>query len=152
VVVLCTNCDLNFGRLAAVASFLRELVQWIDLDAAAAAVAPGAAGAARGKIPASSRANRAEVDGTVQQQELADVIAATMSIRFNGRSLSQLCTMGSITVDECKQSVAYREFFAQGRQEGKVKGRQDGRRDEAASVLSSKSTATAPPSQATPPP
>jgi predicted transposase YdaD len=70
------------------------------------------------------------VAGTAQEQDLADVIAATLISRFNGRSISQLCAMGSITIDEFTQSVAYREIFGQGRQEG----RQEGRRDEAAAV------------------
>jgi predicted transposase YdaD len=74
------------------------------------------------------------VAGTAQEQDLADVIAATLISRFNGRSISQLCAMGSITIDEFTQSVAYREIFGQGRQEGCQEGRQEGRRDEAAAV------------------
>jgi hypothetical protein len=35
VVVLCPNRRLNFGRPAAVAEFLRERVQWIELEPAA---------------------------------------------------------------------------------------------------------------------
>jgi len=50
--------------------------------------------------------------------------------------------MGSITASEFTQSVAYREIFGQGRQEGRQEGEaigrqeglQEGRRDEAASV------------------
>ena len=119
------------------AEFLRERVQWIELEPAA--TDPTAAPLLRAlallvqpeaQIPASSAAIRAEVAGTAQEQDLADVIAATLISRFNGRSISQLCAMGSITIDEFTQSVAYREIFGQGRQEG----RQEGRRDEAAAV------------------
>jgi len=60
------------------------------------------------------------VAGTAQEQDLADVIAATLISRFNGRSISQLCAMGSITASEFTQSVAYQEIFGQGRQEGEA--------------------------------
>jgi hypothetical protein len=45
---------------------------------------------------------------------LADVIAASLITRFNGRSLKELCAMGGITLDGFNQSVAYREIFGQG--------------------------------------
>jgi len=116
-----------------VAEFLRERVQWIELEPAA--TDPTAPPLLRAlallvqpeeQIPASSAEIRAEVAGTAQEQELADVIAATLISRFNGRSISQLCAMGSITVDEFTQSVAYREIFGQGRQEGRQEGRKEG--------------------------
>ncbi|MFM9104950.1 MAG: DUF2887 domain-containing protein, partial [Cyanobium sp.] len=141
VVVLCPNRRLNFGRPAAVAEFLRERVQWIELEAAA--TDPSAPPLLRAlallvlpeeQIPASSRAIRAEVAGTAQEQDLADVIAATLLSRFNGRSISQLFAMGSITASEFTQSVAYREIFGQGRQEGRQEGEANGRQDQAASM------------------
>jgi predicted transposase YdaD len=128
VVVLCPNRRLNFGRPAAVAEFLRERVQWIELEPAA--TDPTAAPLLRAlallvqpeeQIPASTATIRAEVAGTAQEQDLADVIAATLISRFNGRSISQLCAMGSITASEFTQSVAYREIFGQGRQEGEAR-------------------------------
>jgi predicted transposase YdaD len=137
VVVLCPNRRLNFGRPAAVAEFLRERVQWIELEAAA--TDPTAPPLLRAlallvqpeeQIPASSAAIRAEVAGTAQDQDLADVIAATLISRFNGRSISQLCAMGNITASEFTQSVAYREIYGQGLQEG----RQEGEAREAAKV------------------
>lgn len=133
VVVLCPNRQLNFGRPAAVAEFLRERVQWIELEAAAAD--PSAPPLLRAlallvlpeeQIPASSRAIRAEVAGTAQEKDLADVIAATLISRFNGRSISQLCAMGSITASEFTQSMAYQEIFGQGRQEGRQEGVHEG--------------------------
>jgi predicted transposase YdaD len=53
---------------------------------------------------------------------LADVIAAIVITRFNGRSLKELCAMGGITLEELSQSLAYREIFGQGRQEGRQEG------------------------------
>jgi predicted transposase YdaD len=141
VVVLCPNRKLNFGRPLAVAEFLRERVQWIELEPAATdPTAPPLLRALallvqpEAQIPASSAEIRAEVAGTAQEQELADVIAATLISRFNGRSISQLCAMGSITVDEFTQSVAYREIFGQGRQEGRQEGLQEGEAREATKV------------------
>jgi len=76
----------------------------------------------------------AAVAGTAQEHELADVIAATLISRFNGRSINQLCAMGSITVDEFTQSVAYREIFGHGLQEGRQEWLQEGEAREAAKV------------------
>jgi hypothetical protein len=45
---------------------------------------------------------------------LADVIAAGLITRFNGRSLKELCAMGGITLDDISQGVVYREIFGQG--------------------------------------
>ncbi len=72
---------------------------------------------AREYLPASSAAIRQQVAGTDQARELADVIAAIVITRFNGRSLAELCVMGGITMDDFSQSVAYQEIFGQGRQE-----------------------------------
>ncbi len=122
--MLCLNRQLNFGRPAAVAEFLRERVQWIELEAAAAD--PSAPPLLKAlallvqpeeQIPASSAAIRAENAGTAQEQDLADVIAATLISRFNSRSIFEICAMGSITASEFTQSVAYQEIFGQGRQE-----------------------------------
>ena len=68
-------------------------------------------------MPASSTALRQQEAGTDQALPLADVIAAIVIRRFNGRSLAELCAMGGITLDDFSQSVAYREIFGQGRQE-----------------------------------
>jgi len=66
------------------------------------------------------------VAGTGQERDLADVIAATLISRFNGRSISELCAMGSITIDKFTQSVAYQEIFGRGRLEGRQEGVQEG--------------------------
>jgi hypothetical protein len=62
--------------------------------------------------------------------KLADVIAAILLSRFNGRSITDICAMGGITVDDFTNSVAYREIYGLGRQEGQ----QEGRRAEAAAM------------------
>jgi predicted transposase YdaD len=80
-------------------------------------------------VPASSAALRQQVAGTDQALPLADVIAAIVITRFNGRSLKELCAMGGITLKDFSQSVAYREIFGQGRQEGRQEGMQEGRQE-----------------------
>jgi predicted transposase YdaD len=61
------------------------------------------------------------------------VIAAILLSRFNGRSITDICAMGGITVDDFTNSVAYREIYGlgrhEGRQEGRREGRQEGRRE-----------------------
>jgi hypothetical protein len=69
------------------------------------------------QVPASSAAIRQEVAGTDQARALADVIAAIVILRFNGRLLKELCAMGGITLDELSQNMAYQEIFGQGRQD-----------------------------------
>jgi hypothetical protein len=102
---------LNFGRPQAVAEFVRERVHWIELEPAA--TDPTA--------PPLLRALALLV------QPLADVIAAIVITRFDGRSLKELCAMSGITLEDFSQSVAYREIFGQGHLEGKQEGRQEGR-------------------------
>ena len=72
-------------------------------------------------MPASSTALRQQEAGTDQALPLADVIAAIVIRRFNGRSLAELCAMGGITLDDFSQSVAYREIFGLGRQEAPIR-------------------------------
>jgi predicted transposase YdaD len=71
-------------------------------------------------IAASSAALQAEVAGTETERAIADVIAAIVITRFNGRSIPELCAMGGITLEEFTRSVAYQEIFGQGRQEGEL--------------------------------
>ena len=72
-------------------------------------------------MPISSPAIRQQVVGTDQALPLADVIAAIVISRFNGRSLKELCAMGGITLDDLSQTVAYQEIFGQGLQEVPVR-------------------------------
>ena len=126
VVVICPHRRLNFGREQAVAEFLRERVHWIELESAAAD--PEAPPLLRvlallvepeEQVPQRSAAIRRQSAGTPEAAALADVIAAIVITRFNGRSLEEVCAMGCITLEDLSQSVAYREIFGQGLQEGR---------------------------------
>ncbi|MFN9630411.1 MAG: DUF4351 domain-containing protein, partial [Cyanobacteriota bacterium] len=77
-------------------------------------------------LPACSASIRNQVAATALEQDLDDVIAAIMLSRFNGRSISELCAMGGITLDDFTNSVAYKEIFGRGLTEGQELGRQTG--------------------------
>ena len=133
VVVICPNRGLNFGRPQAVAEFVRERVHWIELEPAT--TDPTAPPLLRALallvqpeelVPASSAAIRQQVAGTDQAGALADVIAAIVITRFNGRSLKELCAMGGITLEDFSQSVAYKEIFGLGEQRGREQGLEQG--------------------------
>ncbi len=81
------------------------------------------------ELPATTAMLRAQVKGTAQAAEIDDVIAAILVSRFSGRSIPELCAMGGITLDDFTQSVAYREIYGLGRQEGRQEGRQAGELD-----------------------
>jgi predicted transposase YdaD len=136
VVVICPHRQLNFGSPVAVEEFVRERVHWVELlPAAKDPATPPLLRAlallvqAEEEIPASSAAIQTEVADTGQEEAIADVIAAIVVTRFNGRSIPELCAMGGITLEEFTQSVAYREIFGQGRQEGREEGREEGRQE-----------------------
>jgi hypothetical protein len=86
------------------------------------------------QLPDCSKAIRAEVACTSLDAEINDVIAAILVSRFNGRTDPEICAMGGITVDDFTSSVAYRETFGLGLQEGQQKGRQEDRQAEAAAL------------------
>jgi len=90
------------------------------------------------QLPACSKAIRAEAAGTDLAAEIDDVIAAILVSRFNGRTIPEICAMGGITADDFTSSVAYREIFELGRQEGRrlayQEEWQEGRRIEAAVI------------------
>ena len=77
------------------------------------------------ELPATTAMLRAQVQGTAQAAEIDDVIAAILVSRFSGRSIPELCAMGGITLDDFTQSVAYREIYGLGRQEGRQAGELD---------------------------
>ncbi|MEB3155863.1 MAG: DUF2887 domain-containing protein [Cyanobacteriota bacterium] len=129
VVVICPHRRRNFGSPTPVAEFLRARVHWLELEPAAndPAAPPLLRAMAllvqpEAEIPRSAAAIQAEVAGTVQEAPIADVIAAGVNARFHGRSISELCGMGGITLEEFSQSVAYKELFGQGLREGVWKG------------------------------
>ena len=134
VVVICPHRRLNFGSATAVDEFLRERVHWLELEPAAHD--PSAPALLRAlallvqperEISSSSAALQAEAAGSELVGPIADVIAAIVIARVNGRSIPELCAMGSITLEDLSQSVAYQEIFGLGRQEGRQQGRQEGR-------------------------
>ena len=87
---------------------------------------------------AGSQQIRAEAAGTGLAAEIDDVIAAILVSRFNGRTVPEICAMGGITVEDFTSSVAYREIFGLGRQEGRqeglLEGQQKGRQTEAVAL------------------
>ena len=78
------------------------------------------------QLPDCSKAIRAEATGTSLGAEIDDVIAAILVSRFSGRTVPEICTMGGITAYDFTSSVAYREIFGLGHQQGEQKGRQAG--------------------------
>jgi predicted transposase YdaD len=126
VVVICPSRELNFGDPTPVQEFVRERVVWIEL--APERLPPMAPPLQRAlamlllpedQLPDCSASIRAEAAGTSLGAEIDDVIAAILVSRFNGRTVPEICAMGGITVDDFTSSVAYREIFGLGRQEGR---------------------------------
>jgi predicted transposase YdaD len=83
------------------------------------------------QLPACAALIRADAAGTSLGAEIDDVIAAILVSRFSGRTVPEICAMGGITIEDFSSSVAYREIFGLGRQEG----RQEGRQAEAAELI-----------------
>ena len=123
VLVICPSRDLNFGDPLPVAEFLRERVFWIEL--APERIPPSAPPLQKALgllllpeqlLPASSAAIRRQAASTPLAAEMDDVIAAILLSRFNGRSITDICAMGGITLDDFTKSVAYREIYGMGQQ------------------------------------
>jgi predicted transposase YdaD len=131
VLVICPSRDLNFGDPLPVAEFLRERVFWIELapermppSAPPLQKALGLLLLPEQQLPASSAAIRRQAASTPLAAEMDDVIAAILLSRFNGRSINDICAMGGITLDDFTSSVAYKEIFGRGLEEGQQQGRQ----------------------------
>jgi predicted transposase YdaD len=138
VVVICPSRQLNFGDPTPVQEFVERRVVWIEL--LSERLPPGAPPLQRAlgllllpeaQLPACSALIRAEAAGTSLGAEIDDVIAAILVSRFSGRTVPEICAMGGITIEDFSSSVAYREIFGLGRQEG----RQEGRQAEAAELI-----------------
>jgi predicted transposase YdaD len=140
VVVICPSRDLNFGDPVPVAEFLRERVLWIEL--APDRIPPSAPPLQKAlgllllpeeQLPASSTVIRQQAAATPLAPDIDDVIAAILLSRFNGRSITEICAMGGITLDDFTSSVAYKEIYGlgmeDGQQQGLLKGRQEGRQE-----------------------
>lgn len=131
VVVICPSSKLGFGDATAVQEFVCERLIWIEL--APDRLPPSAPPLQRAlgllllpeeQLPATAVTIQQQVAGTALASEMADVIAAILLSRFNGRSITDICAMGGITVDDFTSSVAYREIYGIGQQEGLRQGRQ----------------------------
>ncbi|MFN6337257.1 MAG: DUF4351 domain-containing protein, partial [Cyanobacteriota bacterium] len=130
VLVFCPSRKLNFGDPVPVAEFLRERVLWIELapdrmppTAPPLQKALGLLLLPEEELPASSAAIRQQAAATPIANDLDDVIAAILLSRFNGRSITEICAMGGITLDDFTNSVAYKEIFGRGLEEGQQQGR-----------------------------
>jgi len=130
VLVFCPSRKLNFGDPVPVAEFLRERVLWIELapdrmppTAPPLQKALGLLLLPEEELPASSAAIRQQAAATPMANDLDDVIAAILLSRFNGRSITEICAMGGITLDDFTNSVAYKEIFGRGLEEGQQQGR-----------------------------
>ncbi len=134
VLVICPSRELNFGDPVPVAEFLRERVLWIELapdrmpqTAPPLQKALGLLLLPEEELPGSSAAIRQQAAATPLANDLDDVIAAILLSRFNGHSITEICAMGGITLDDFTNSVAYKEIFGRGLEEGQHKGREEGR-------------------------
>jgi predicted transposase YdaD len=141
VVVICPSRELNFGDPTPVREFVERRVVWIEL--APERLPPTAPPLQRAlgmlllpeeQLPACSKAIRTEAAGTSLDAEIDDVIAAILVSRFNGRTVPEICAMGGIIAYDFTSSVAYREIFGLGHQQGEQKGEQKGRQAEAAAI------------------
>jgi predicted transposase YdaD len=126
VVVICPSRQLNFGDPTPVQEFVERRVVWIELLSERLPPAAPPLQRALGmlllpeeQLPACSAVVRAESAGTSLETEIDDVIAAILVSRFSGRTVPEICAMGGITVEDFSSSVAYREIFGLGRQEGR---------------------------------
>jgi predicted transposase YdaD len=136
VLLICPSRDLNFGDPLPVSEFLRERVIWIELapdrmppSAPPLQKALGLLLLPEEQLPASAAAIRQQAAATPLAGDMDDVIAAILLSRFNGRSISDICAMGGITLDDFTSSVAYKEIFGLGLEEGQLRGRQEGRQE-----------------------
>ena len=136
VVVICPSRELSFGDPVPVAEFLRERVIWIELapdrlppSAPPLQKALGLLLLPEEQQPASAAFIRQQAAATALANELDDVIAAILLSRFNGRSITDICAMGGITLDDFTNSVAYKEIFGRGLAEGQQQGREAGRQE-----------------------
>ena len=134
VLVFCPSRELNFGDPVPVAEFLRERVIWIELapdrmppSAPPLQKALGLLLLPEEQLAVSAATIRQQAAATPLANELDDVIAAILLSRFNGRSITEICAMGGITLDDFTNSVAYKEIYGRGLEEGQQKGREEGR-------------------------
>jgi hypothetical protein len=125
VVVLCPLRSMAFGDPEPVAEFLEHRVRWLELQPALAD--PNAQPLLRTlalllekeeRLPLTTAQIRSTVAGTALESQIADATAAILLARFTTRPIPEICAMGGITLEDFTQSVAYKEIFGLGEEQG----------------------------------
>jgi predicted transposase YdaD len=133
VVVLCPLRSMAFGDPEPVAEFLEHRVRWLELQPALAD--PNAPPLLRTlalllekeeRLPATTAQIRSAVAGTELESQIADATAAILLARFTTRPIPEICAMGGITLEDFTQSVAYKEIFGLGEEQGREQGLKTG--------------------------
>jgi Domain of unknown function (DUF4351) len=70
------------------------------------------------RLPITTAQIRETVAGTALAPQIADATAAILLARFTTRPIPEICAMGGITLDDFSQSVAYREIYGLGEEQG----------------------------------
>jgi predicted transposase YdaD len=125
VVVLCPQRSMAFGDPEPVAEFLEHRVRWLELQPALADLnAPPLLRTLalllekEERLPLTTAQIRSSVAGTALESQIADATAAILLARFTSRPIPEICAMGGITLEDFTQSVAYREIFGLGEEQG----------------------------------
>jgi predicted transposase YdaD len=133
VVVLCPLQSMAFGDPEPVAEFLEHRVRWLELQPALAD--PNAPPLLRTlalllekeeRLPLTTAQIRSTVAGTALESQIADATAAILLARFTTRPIPEICAMGGITLEDFSQSVAYKEIFGLGEEQGREQGLEQG--------------------------
>jgi predicted transposase YdaD len=66
------------------------------------------------------------VAGTALESQIADATAAILLARFTSRPIPEICAMGGITLEDFSKSVAYKEIFGLGEEQGREQGLEQG--------------------------
>ena len=77
---------------------------------------------AEDQVAAAAAELRLKAVGTALASDLNDVINAIFILRFSGRSIQEVCTLGGVTIEDFSQSVAYQEIFGLVEARGEAEG------------------------------
>jgi hypothetical protein len=70
------------------------------------------------RLPLTTAQIRSAVACTALESQIADATAAILMARFTTRPIPEICAMGGITLEDFTQSVAYKEIFGLGEEQG----------------------------------
>ena len=70
------------------------------------------------RLPTTTAQIRTALAGTALGSQIADVTAAILLARFMSRPIPEICAMGGITLEDFTESVAYKEIFGLGEEQG----------------------------------